>query len=447
MPAAPLRPPCYDPTVSALVVPSNLLAAFDASLSAVERPVLDAACRWAQTQHTRLYADGGTVRDLLLQRPHLDVDLALDGDALALGACLAEAFNAEITVHQAFGTAVLEGDGWHVDVARTREERYSSPGALPEVSSAPIERDLARRDFTAHAIALPLTGASAGVLLDPFGGVADIAAGRLRVLHADSFADDPTRILRGVRYAARFNWLFEATTMALALRDGALLAAVSPARLGREIVRTLGEAEPESAFARLAEIPSACSALGLSLRGADDRMAATFRALRAKCGEHPSPAAYLAALQAVGALRATFTARLALTEGESGAIREVGDAVRLAVRAAEGDPGLPGFVDAADRLNAHAMAAGAAALTAHAVAGVAPHAADLAAARLQRYLQEWRGLRPRLNGNDLLALGVPPGPAVGRAIARLRAARIRGETQSIDDETALVRELVEQGKP
>jgi tRNA nucleotidyltransferase/poly(A) polymerase len=144
----------------------------------------------------RAYLVGGAVRDLLLGAEHPDLDLAVEGDAVEL----ARRLGAEPVAHERFSTATVDLDGVRVDLARTRAETYPHPGALPEVEPAPLERDLARRDFTVNAMALPLDGR--GQLVDPHGGRVDLRAGLLRVLHPGSFADDPTRALRAARYAA-----------------------------------------------------------------------------------------------------------------------------------------------------------------------------------------------------------------------------------------------------
>src|SRR5579885_979786 len=152
----------------------ELLARFEAGLDRREQLILEAACTWCAEQRVPLYLVGGSVRDLLLGRSRLDLDLAVDGDAAALGRALAHSGRARLTVHEKFGTAALAGDGWTLDLVRTRAERYTAPAALPSVAPGSIDADLARRDFTAHALALRLDAAARGVLLDPFGGEADI---------------------------------------------------------------------------------------------------------------------------------------------------------------------------------------------------------------------------------------------------------------------------------
>jgi len=152
---------------------------------------------------------GGAVRDLLRGEGRADLDIAVVEDA----AEVASRLGPPDTAAEAFGTASVPLDGVRVDIARARRETYAHPGALPTVEPAPLADDLARRDFTVNAMALPLFGEVE--LVDPYSGTADLGAGLLRVLHADSFRDDPTRALRAARYAARLGFEVEPVTLAL----------------------------------------------------------------------------------------------------------------------------------------------------------------------------------------------------------------------------------------
>src|SRR3954466_4568325 len=150
---------------------------------------------------------GGAVRDALLGRQPRDLDLVVEGDAAEVARRLGEA----PLLHERFGTATANGV---VNLAAARRERYEQPGALPEVElGAPIAEDLARRDFTVNAIAVRLAD---GELRAVPHALEDLAARRLRVLNAGSFLDDPTRLLRLVRYAARLRFQIEKVTRDLA---------------------------------------------------------------------------------------------------------------------------------------------------------------------------------------------------------------------------------------
>ncbi len=206
---------------------------------------------------------GGLVRDLLvgsddLDANPLDIDLAIEGDPERYVPLLAGAAAERPVFHERFGTASATlVDHTRIDLALARSERYSSAGALPSVSAAPIDVDLARRDFSINAMALALTGDQAGALLDPFGGIGDLARRRIRTLHRESFRDDPTRLIRAARYASRIGATIERRTAGDAARDGHHLAALTAERFGDAWRLLLEEPDPSSALrvARRLKIP------------------------------------------------------------------------------------------------------------------------------------------------------------------------------------------------
>src|SRR3954449_10696925 len=170
---------------------------------------------------------GGAVRDALLGREPRDLDLVVEGDAAEVARRLGEA----PLLHERFGTATANGT---VNLAAARRERYERPGALPEVElGAPIAEDLARRDFTVNAMAVRLAD---GALETHPRALEDLEGRRLRALHERSFLDDPPRLLRLVRYAARLRFQIEEDTRAWAFAAVAAgaLDTVSPPRLGAE---------------------------------------------------------------------------------------------------------------------------------------------------------------------------------------------------------------------
>ncbi|MCA9848352.1 MAG: CCA tRNA nucleotidyltransferase, partial [Dehalococcoidia bacterium] len=187
-----------------------------AALEPASRVLLEAAEDAARALDVGLWLVGGGVRDLAVRRPLHDVDLAFAGDPSAFVDAVA-ARCPEVTVERTdrFGTATIASDEARLDLARLRTERYVVPGALPEVRAAKsIEADLARRDFSVNAIALELVP-EVDRLIDPYGGIEDLGAGRLRVLHDRSFIDDATRLWRGARTAALFDLEPDAATARL----------------------------------------------------------------------------------------------------------------------------------------------------------------------------------------------------------------------------------------
>jgi tRNA nucleotidyltransferase (CCA-adding enzyme) len=406
---------------------TDLVERLEARATPFERAALDAARRWCDAAGAGLYAVGGTVRDLLLGPAHLDLDLVVEGDVVALASALAEQLSATLTTHAHFGTATVAGDAGSLDLARSRSETYAYPGALPRVEAAPIERDLGRRDFTTNAMALGLAGAQRGRLVDPFGGASDLGARQLRVLHGESFRDDPTRILRLARYAARLSFAVETQTHTLAQRDATFLAAVSPARVTHELERTFAERFPEVAVTLLQELKT-LTAIYPSFRLPAD-LAARFATLREDGGPSPATPEYLCALVA---------------DWSRPQIQGLCDALepRHEVRAALHDVSKAARALTAleqQRADPAAVVEGLAPLAPAAVRGAGAAAGGHRARLVRRYLCEWRNVRPHLRGDDAIALGVTEGPAVGEVLQLLRAGRLRGELLSEEDERRLVR--------
>jgi len=184
--------------------------------------------RLARERGQRAYAVGGCVRDWVLGiADGSDLDVAVEGDGIALAGAVGESMAGEVETYPSFGTASVQ---WkrgrpRVDFAGCRKERYARPGAYPSVSPGSLQDDLIRRDFTINAMALSLDPDAFGSMIDPFNGRRDIRLKCLRMLHADSFRDDPSRILRGVRFAERFGFHWERETLRALLQamgEGAL---------------------------------------------------------------------------------------------------------------------------------------------------------------------------------------------------------------------------------
>ena len=244
----------------------------------------------ANERGSSLFLVGGRVRDLLLGRESADFDLVVEGDALEIVKALAEDQGGEAVVHPRFGTATYRRGELAFDLATSRTEEYSRPGVLPDVRPGPIEEDLKRRDFTVNAMAIRLSPPNAGRLLDRFGGRADLNKGLVRVLHEGSFVDDPTRIMRAIRYEQRLGFQIETTTLSLISRDLHLLPSVGVDRLRREIELFLIEPEPELQFGRVERL-GVIDAIepGLVI---EPRMPGLFKATRDNCAQ-VDPTIYL----------------------------------------------------------------------------------------------------------------------------------------------------------
>jgi tRNA nucleotidyltransferase (CCA-adding enzyme) len=201
------------------------------------QPVFEAVAAISEP-YEGVYLVGGTVRDILLGERSFDVDIAVEGDAIALAQALADALGGRVRAHDKFGTAVvLYAEDERVDVVTARTEFYDAPAALPTVEHASIREDLFRRDFTINAMAVSLKGADLGRLVDPFGGRRDLEAKTIRVLHNLSFIDDPTRIFRAIRYENRYGFRMDDHTLRLARGtiEMGLVGDLSSARLRDEL--------------------------------------------------------------------------------------------------------------------------------------------------------------------------------------------------------------------
>ena len=341
---------------------------------------------------------GGAVRDLLLGRAPHELDGIVEGDVSELAARLGAGAGA--VAHERFGTATVRDGDCRWDLAAARAETYARPGALPDVRAAGIDADLRRRDLTINALALDLR---TGELRSVPHAQADLAAGRLRVLHDASFIDDPTRLWRVARYAARLGFALEEHTAQLArdaVRAGAL-GTVSGARIGNELRLALTEPDPVAAL-------EAAVALGLAPWLAPDR-ALTERAL---------------ALLPPGEGRRdqlTLAAVLAAPADERLADLQFSAAERAIVRAAGEAPALD---DASRPPSALARALRGRPIEAVALAGARGGAAGAATAR--RWLGELRHVGLQITGDDLRAAGVAEGADLGRRLQAVLDLRLDG---------------------
>lgn len=195
----------------------------------------------------RVYLVGGAVRDLVLKCASSDMDIVVEGDGEAFARRLARKLGASAVFHEKFRTATLTlKDGAVVDVVTARRETYAQGGALPDIVPATIREDLQRRDFTINALALGLNAEGLGVLRDDLEGMKDIETKIVRIMHENSFVDDPTRILRAARYAVRFGFQLDALTQDVLDQAVAadVLRTITPVRYFLELRRILDEQEP-----------------------------------------------------------------------------------------------------------------------------------------------------------------------------------------------------------
>lgn len=200
------------------------------------------------------YLVGGFVRDLILGVDNFDLDITVEGSGITFAEKLAKKLKSDLRIHERFGTATLILDkNLKVDIATTRKEKYPSSACLPVVSQGTLTEDLLRRDFTINAMAASIDEQK---LIDPFAGKADLKNGIIRILHNCSFKDDPTRILRAIRFEQRFNFKIEPKTLALlkeAVENG-LLSKVHVHRTRDDLILMLKEKNPLKQIKRLSDL-------------------------------------------------------------------------------------------------------------------------------------------------------------------------------------------------
>jgi len=338
----------------------------------------------------RAIAVGGVVRDALLGLPPgRDLDLVVEGGLDPVP---------DWSAHDRFGTAIQVFPEGTLHVGMTRCERYPAPGALPEVEPGTLADDLARRDITVNAMAVPLGGPDAGRLIDPYGGLADLGDGVIRILRRDAFVEDPSRLVRAARYAARLGFAPDDLTD-LAARE------VAPA-LDPGSARVAGE------LRRLLEEENAAAALGLLQRvGVPwivEDPGRLFAALERATGRPGAPEIPGWALR-LAAVEPEVRQRAAVPGWARAVAQELTDGAALAGElAAEAHP------SGVDRLLRSAPPATAVGALIAGAEGVA------------RWWATDRDRQTEVRGSDLVAAGIPPGPAIGRALAAVRAALLDG---------------------
>ncbi len=354
------------------------LPGFESALAAAERAGVEA------------FLVGGAVRDALIGETRAELDLVVEGDQLAL----ARELGGELREHERFATATVRTPAGEIDVARARTESYPAPGALPEIEPAGIEGDLARRDFSVNAIAVALR--RPGEPLDPLGGIADLRAGFLRVLHPRSIADDPTRALRAARYAVRLGLEPEPAT--LAQIRAADLTTVSADRVVAEHAKLAAERDPRAAF----ELLAGWGLLALDSGAGEriDRIAALV-ASPPWGDEVERSSAVLAAIEPAVVARA------------QGLAQERPPSPSEAVAFAHGRP-----------------------MTELALARA------LGGEWLDRFLTEWNRVELEIGGGDLLAAGVPEGTAIGHGLAAALRAKLDGHAHGREQELAVALDAV-----
>jgi len=422
----------------------TLAARMEAALPPQLYALLQEAGRTAHELDYPIYAVGGFVRDLLLGIPNLDLDLVVEGDAIRLARELARRKGGRVRGHERFGTAkwilpVEEADRPlpipSLDFVTARTEFYEHPTALPTVEQSSIKQDLHRRDFTINTLAVRLDPDHWGELLDFYGGERDLEEGLIRVLHSLSFVEDPTRILRAVRFEQRLGFRIESRTKELISNALDLLDRVSSERIRHELILILRESEPERALARLADL-GVLSHIHCALHY-DAWIADRFRALRAEMAvrEAPEPVEHLYCglwlyrldpqEQEAVMTRLRFPSPMRTLVEHVRYLRE--QEARLAHN----------HLRPSQIYHILEPASPAARL-------VLRTATDswLVRQRIDQFERRLAQVTTELDGHDLRRMGLKPGPIYRRVLGALLDARLDGQVSNREDEETLVRSLL-----
>ncbi|MDD2251694.1 MAG: hypothetical protein WCS74_00095 [Dehalococcoidales bacterium] len=416
---------------------TRITASLKASLAEDFFSLLTRAGEFCHKRGERLFVAGGIVRDLLIDIQSKDIDLVVEGDSHALADEIARLYNAKITLHQRFQTAKLSVNGFTVDIAIARKETYDHPGALPKITAGTMEDDLKRRDFSINAMAVSISGDTYGHLVDPLGGYADLKAGIIRILHPESFSDDPTRIFRAIRYEQRFGFEIEPETLTLLQEAKKHIPALSADRLRYEFECILDEQAPEKALCRASRL-SVLKAVSEKLVF-DMTSAGWFKSVRENNSlESPLPSLYLASW--IGGMADSDAQRLAARLNLSADSRKtVGDISKLKKRLI--NLRLPGLLPAdicriLDSITPVAI---------EAFTVISPD--SMVKERLRMYLASLRHIRPILGGDELIELGYSPGPDIGKALQKIKNARLNGVVSTRKQEIEMAKNLLGRSSP
>lgn len=407
--------------------------------------ILSSAGELADRMEVTCYLIGGIVRDLVLGAENIDIDLLIEGDGISYAHEFAGKYEAQVIENPRFRTAkVVIEDGLVLDIATAREEFYTKPGALPEVASAGIRDDLVRRDFTINTLAIQLNARNWGLFIDHFGALQDIENKLIRVLHTFSFVDDPTRILRALRFSERFGFSLEKQTEELlhrALKEGRL-DEVTPERIRDEVLLCLRENQPWPIIRRIAEegilgvlyqslyIPEILKIEDDPMKPAYDWVAG-FNVIEIfPATEHCYAAVLLAESDPVPG--AGFTEKYKFDRNFLELGRSIPAFREFRELIAEPGSKTSDLAYALERLPVAYWIALAA------ISGEGSPESQF----LEKYLTEIIGIKPEINGNDLKAAGYQPGPGFGEALDRIRREKIDGAVLTREDELKIASEVL-----
>lgn len=411
--------------------------------------LLTQAGELAAAEGYEVYAVGGFVRDILLERTNQDLDLVVEGDGIAYARSLARELGGRVKSHKKFKTAVvlLEYDK-RIDVATARLEYYQYPAALPTVELSSIKMDLFRRDFTINALALRLNPDRFGNIVDFFGAERDIRNRRVRVLHSLSFVEDPTRILRAVRFERRYDFEIGGQTMRL-IKNALqleLFDRLSGSRICHELQLISQEQNPTACFERLEEL-NILEAIHPLLKLNQERQ----RVLEELERVH----VWYSLLYLDQPADAWTLFFLGLTQGtKKEEAREICERLFFSPREMRDVLGLRDMIGSAFmtlmgwKEGKSALSELFAVLDPMPVEGIlflmAKSRKEYIRRNISQYLARLRNLETDISGQDLLDMGLPSGPAMGKILERVRNAKIDGEVETRQEQLALASQIKDE---
>jgi tRNA nucleotidyltransferase (CCA-adding enzyme) len=411
--------------------------------------LIAAIAQVARQESVSMYMVGGVVRDLLLARANFDLDFVVEADAIQFAGKVRRALGGTVKSYRPFGTAKWRLDEAvaqslkldfaalpeHIDFASSRNEFYNHPTALPSVYNSSIKLDLHRRDFTMNTLAVQLSPEqAANRLLDFYGGVNDLNHGRIRVLHSLSFVDDPTRVLRAVRFEQRLGFKIGQRTAELIATSYPMLSRITGERLRNELKLLLGEQNPERALLVMQErgiLPAIHPDLAFC-----ESAARGFRQARETQTRWPIPNRRLRHLYwhiIIAYIPADrleeLCKRLLFGRGWTESLMST---ARIFQQAILTDPVSPasGITRELDQVHKSTI------VTLWIIGD------ELQRQRIEQYLSVWRNIQPKTNGYTLQALGLPPGPNYRVILSRLRDARLDGDVTDDVEEGRLLQALI-----
>ena len=374
-----------------------------------------------------LFLVGGVVRDLLLGHPNYDIDIVVEGDAIALTRSL-PLQKSKTEVHTSFGTAKYKFGKWAIDLATARSEFYETPGILPAVKPSNIKTDLLRRDFTINAMAISLNPGNYGELIDPNNGIIDLKRKLIRILHEKSFVDDATRIWRAIRYEQRLDFEIEKETLRLLKRGLNMLDTISGDRIRHELEIVLREKEPEKIFRRADEL-KVISKIHSNLKGNEDLAEKFEEARQLGLIDTSLSMVYFALL--------IYHLKIEEFEIVSSNLNFNKKLNKLLKETIELENILPSL-DKQDLLPSEIYFI----LFQYSELAIIANSISINSVTIKRniddYLTKLRHIKPRLNGDDLKRMNIVEGPEIKRILNMLHAARLDGKVNTKQGEIRLV---------